>query len=101
MSDETLFQVLFQGGNGRDSLSDPEPLEDARHTARELERKGYTVGSVMDVQSAREYTEYRYAPSYRGVKIPDGLREDWPRSVYDAWRRGVDSALGALGRADR
>ncbi|MGY5634159.1 hypothetical protein ACW7N6_38100 [Streptomyces sp. UC1A3] len=93
MSDER-YQVLFQGGNGRDNLSDPEPLDDARHTARELERKGYTVGAVMDVKSAREYMEYRYAPTYRGVKVPDDVRNDHtPRRVYDAWRRGVDAGL--------
>ncbi|MER7487945.1 hypothetical protein ABTY20_18960 [Streptomyces sp. NPDC126497] len=91
---ETKYQVLFQGGDGREQLSDPESKDDARHTARELERKGYSVGSVMDVDSAREYVEYRYAPTYRGVTIPDDVRNDGvPRSVYDAWRRGVDSML--------
>lgn len=91
---EPLYQVLFRGANGRDNLSDPEPLDDAQHTARELERKGYTVGAVMDVKSAGQYMEYHYATEYRGVRIPDDLRVDGaPRSVYDAWRRGVDSML--------
>jgi hypothetical protein len=101
MSDETKYRVLFQGGNGREQLSDPESLDDAKHTARELERKGYTVGSVMDADSARRYLEYRYAQTYRGVKIPDYVRNDHiPRSVYEAWRAGVDSMQGASEGAD-
>lgn len=94
---EDVYQVLFWGGNGPEQLSDPESREDAEHTARELTRKGYTVGSVMDVDSARRYMQYTYSPTYRGVAVPDGLRvAGQPRQRYDDWRRGVDTALAVM-----
>lgn len=93
MSDD-LYQVLFQAGNGPEQLSDPETRSDAEHTARELSRKGYSVGSVMHVDDARAYMADRYSPAYRGVKVPDDLRADGqPYSVYNAWKRGVDETL--------
>lgn len=91
MSDE-LYQVLHLQ-DGREALTDPEPQDQAERTARRLAAEGVFVGSVMTVSAARDYVQDKYGTVYRGVTIPDGLREDWPRSVFETWKRGVDSVL--------
>lgn len=93
-SGDEQYRVLFRGGNGPEQLSDPESRGDAEHTARELTRKGYAVGSVMEASAAEAYMRDRYSPTYRGVTVPGDLRADGaPRRVYEAWKRGVDSLL--------
>jgi hypothetical protein len=94
MSDTEQYQVLYRDDEGRDALTDPQTREDAEATARAMTGRGVSVGSVMTVAAARGYVEYMHGQTYRGVPVPPGVRApELPRSVYDAWRRGVDAEL--------
>jgi hypothetical protein len=89
-----LYRVLYTDSDGDEQVTGAMSRDEAHARVRGLEQQGHTVGSVMDDDSARRYMEYLYAPTYRGVKVPDDVRNDnVPRSVYDAWRRGVDAQL--------
>lgn len=92
MSDD-LYRVLYTDRDGDEQLTGAMKHDQAQSRARDLTGQGLAVGSVMEADAATAYMEDRYSPTYRGVKVPDGLREDWPRPVFDAWKRGVDSAL--------
>jgi NAD(P)-dependent dehydrogenase (short-subunit alcohol dehydrogenase family) len=100
MSDsDDLYRVMYIDADGHEQLTGAMPLDAAQARAKALEGRGYAVGSVMGDVAARGYMHARYAPTYRGVKVPGGLRADGqPRNVYEAWKRGVDATLEALGR---
>lgn len=57
------------------------------------QRDEFSSGTyVMGDIAARGYMHARYAPTYRGVKVPLDLRADGvPRSAFEAWKRGVDA----------
>jgi hypothetical protein len=96
MSDNDLYRVLYTDADGQEQLTGAMTLEQAYSRARDLEGQGYAVGSVMGDVAARGCMHARYSPTYRGVKVPDGLRADGqPYSVFDAWKRGVDVELDA------
>lgn len=98
MSAQTQYQVLYIDDDGAEQLTGAMSHEQASTRARDLHARGYTVGAVMDVESARSYMQDRYAAEYRGVKVPDGIRDDGvARGLYASWKRGVDAALDAVG----
>lgn len=94
MSTEEKYVVLFRNLRDREALTDPESRDAAHATARRLEAEGYSVGSAMTEDAARDYMRNRYGTTYRGVTVPADLRADGtPRSVFEAWKRGVDAEL--------
>lgn len=100
MSDD-LYRVLYTDADGHEQLTGAMSLDAARSRASDLKSQGYTVGSVMGDVAARGYMHARYAPTYRGVKVPDDLRADGAlRSGYDAWKRGVDAQLDGAAPAN-
>ncbi|MFH8805311.1 hypothetical protein ACH4F6_38185 [Streptomyces sp. NPDC017936] len=99
MSGTDLYRVLYTDSDGHEQLTAAMTRDHAYSRARDLEGQGHAVGSVMEDGAARAYMQDRYGATYRGVKVPEDLRADGaPRSGYEAWKRGVDAALNALGR---
>lgn len=96
--DGELYRVLYIDRDGHEHLTQPAPREAAEIQARDLDGQGFAVGSVMTANAAEDYWQNRYASTYRGVKVPDGLRDDGvAHSVYREWKRGVDSVLDGAG----
>jgi hypothetical protein len=93
-TDDAIYRVLYLDGDGHERLTAAMSYDAARSRAKTLEAEGYTVGSVMGDVAARGYMHAKYAPEYRGVRIPGDLRaDDTPRGVFETWKRGVDAAL--------
>ncbi|MGW2213251.1 hypothetical protein [Streptomyces sp. NPDC001781] len=93
----TAYRVLYIDADGHEQLTAAMPYDAAYARARQLEGRGFSVVSVMESGAAVAYMEDRYSPTYRGVKVPDGLRDDnQPYVLYEAWKRGVDSVLGVV-----
>lgn len=98
MSDD-LYRVLYRDEDGQEQLTGAMPLDAARSRAHGLKNQGYEVGSVMGDVAARGYMHARYAPTYRGVRVPDDVQRDRDENrqyavKYAAWKRGVDAELG-------
>lgn len=94
MSDDELYRVLYKDRDGHEQLTAAMTRGQANARARQLNDQGFTVGSVMGDVAARGYMHARHAPQYRGVDIPLDLRTDGvPVSVFEAWKRGVDTTL--------
>lgn len=93
-TNDAKYRVLYTDADGHEQLTGAMSCDAAFSRAKALEKQGHTVGSVMDAKSAEAYMQDRYAPTYRGVKIPDDMRADGaPRSVFEEWKRGVDAEL--------
>ena len=93
-ADGELYRVLYRDRDGHEQLTGAMPYDAAYSRAQDLDGQGFAVGSVLTANAAVEYMQDRYSPTYRGVKVPDGMRDDGqPRSVYEAWKRGVDAEL--------
>ncbi|QDN64395.1 hypothetical protein [Streptomyces sp. S1D4-14] len=91
---DELYRVLYTDHDGHEQVTGAMTRVQAYSRARDLAAKNYAVGSVMTASAAEDYMQDRYSPTYRGVEVPDDLRADGvPRSVYEAWKRGVDVTL--------
>lgn len=100
---DDLYCVLYTDHDGHEQVTGAMTRAQAYSRARDLAAKNYAVGSVMTASAAEDYMQDRYSPTYRGVEVPDDLRADGvPRSVYEAWKRGVDSEFhGVAPKPDR
>lgn len=94
MSTGEKYVVLFRNLREREALTDPESYDAAHATARRLEAEGYTVGSVMTEDAARDYMRDRYAPTYRDAEMkPPTMKRELLRApdVLDGW---VENDIG-------
>lgn len=93
-TDNDLYRVLYTDADGDEQLTDAMTYNQAHSRAKDLQRQRYEVGAIMGDIAAQGYMHARYGTEYRGVRIPDGLRDDGqPRALFEAWKRGVDSML--------
>jgi hypothetical protein len=97
-------RVLFVK-DGQETLTDSEPYDAARKTARRLDHEGYTVVATLTVDEARKHMRLVHVESleqgpetYRGLTVPKSLRVDsvHAKERYGDWKRGVDAAMDLM-----